>query len=886
MTENNFYNQSSEEVILNLKSSIKGLSKNEAEKRLIQNGKNIINNSKKQNGFVRFLKQFTDLMIIILMVASLISIILGIVEKSSNEIIDGVIIFAIVIFNAIFGFIQEDKAEKALQKLKNSTKQKAKVLRSNKLTYIDSEDIVIGDIVVLEPGDIVPADGRIIECFNLSIDEASLTGESVPASKNSGVVEGNVSLGDRENYAFMGCNITSGRGKIIVTGVGVNTEIGKIYSIISEAKSELTPLQKNLKKLGKFLSIIILSVAVVMFICQLLLNPEGKLIEKFLTAVAISVAAIPESLPAVITVIMAIGVTKLASKKSIVKNLHSVETLGSCNVICSDKTGTITQNQMTVTKLYTYNNFVNAEDFSVKNLDTELLLNCMTLCNDSVKSNDKFIGDPTETALCNFSLKYGYDKQELDLKNKRINELSFDSNRKMMSTLNKGYTHNFVFTKGAVDEVIKKCVFYINNGKLEIIDDKFIKKIEKINNEMGSNALRVLGYAYKIVENNDITEDKLIFIGLTGMIDPPRKEALEAVEKCKKAGLKVYMITGDHKNTAYAVAKQVGIAKTEEEIMENSTLEELSAEKLSKSINKYSVFTRVSPENKVKIVEALKLKGKIVAMTGDGVNDAPSIKSANIGLGMGITGTDVTKEVADIIISDDNFSTIVVACEEGRKIYANIVKTIKYLFSANIAEFISVCLMSVIFPKLTYLIPIQILFINLISDSLPAIAMAFEPADKMVMKKPPRNAKKSLFADGVGAEIITFGIIQTILVLSSFLIGIKFYSNIVASTMVFITLNMIQIIFIFNTKNTLGYFRNFFNNKVLIFTTILNILLLMLLLFVPPISAIFGLTKLSLVQYLISFGLAILVAPITEFIKLIFFVKEKRVEKKKNIKIN
>lgn len=882
MLENdNYYNITSEETIIKLNSSIKGLSQKEAEDRLLTYGKNVITHKNKQNQVVRFLKQFTDLMIIILLVASLISIILGIVQKSSSEIVDGVIIFAIVIFNALFGYIQEDKAEKALLKLKNSTKSKAKVLRNNKLIHIESEDIVIGDIVLLEPGDIVPADGRIVECYNLSIDESSLTGESVPSSKNSNIINGNVALGDRTNYAFMGCNITSGRGKMIVTGVGINTEIGKIYSIINEAKAELTPLQKNLKKLGKFLSIIILSVAVVMFICQLILNPEGKLIEKFLTAVAISVAAIPESLPAVITVIMAIGVTKLASKKSIVKNLHSVETLGSCNVICSDKTGTITQNQMTVTKLYTTNNLCDADTFKINNLDTELILNCMTLCNDSVKSGEKFLGDPTETALCNFAIKFGFDKEFLDIKNKRINEISFDSNRKMMSTLNKGYKHNFVFTKGAVDEILKKCVFYIENGNLKLIDDKFIKKIEKVNKDMCSNALRVLGYAYKIVETEDINEDNLIFIGLTGMIDPPRKEVLSAVEKCKKAGLKVYMITGDHKNTAFAVAKQVGIASSENEVMENSTLQELSVEQLSKGINKYSVFTRVSPENKVKIVEALKLKGKIVAMTGDGVNDAPSIKSANIGLGMGITGTDVTKEVADIIISDDNFSTIVVACEEGRKIYSNIVKTIKYLFSANIAEFISVFLMSIIFPKLTYLIPIQILFINLISDSLPAIAMAFEPADKDIMKKPPRNAKKSLFADGVGSEIIVFGIIQTILVLASFLIGIKLYSNAVATTMVFITLNVIQIVFIFNTKNALGYFKNFFSNKVLIFTTFINLGFLSLLLFVPPITSIFGLTSLNLTQYLISFGLALAIAPIAEIIKLLFFIKKKKVEKRK-----
>ena len=754
----NAYELSRSEVLETLKTSKNGLSNDEAKIRLEKEGLNQPKEVKKKNAFLKFLAQFKDIMIIILIVAAVISIAVAIKENQTSELVDGFIILGIVLINAIIGFLQENKAENALEKLKSLTKPEAKVLRDGELVKISSSFLVKGDVVILEAGDIVPADLRILESANLNCDESSLTGESNPVSKSAEYkCSSSVALADRKNMLYSGNIITNGRAVAVVVATGADTEIGKIANMLATTEKEVTPLQKNIATVGKIITIIVLCVAVITFVCEIVLRPEEPIIEAFLIAVALAVAAIPESLPAVITIIMSMGVTKLAKKKAIVKHLHAVETLGCCEVICSDKTGTLTQNLMTVQALYYDNKLTEAVNDATSTTFLQML-KCMTLCNDSVQNKATFMGDPTETALCYFSQKCGFSKKEAEKKFERLDEISFDSNRKLMSTLNRTDDGEFVFTKGAVDNILRICDKIQINDKIFPLTDEIISQISIANNQMADKALRVLGFAYKKNSSEkQVWEEGLIFLGMVGMIDPPRQEVKNAVIKCNKAGMRAVMITGDHKNTAFAIAKEIGIAKSIDEVMLGVELDKLSDEEFIERLKTTSVFARVSPENKVRIVQAFKKLGKVVAMTGDGVNDAPSLKTASIGVGMGITGTDVTKEVADIIVTDDNFATIVLAVEEGRKIYKNIQKTIKFLFSANLAEVLSIFIATLAFPQFIFLLPVQILFVNLITDSLPAIAMGFEPAEKDLMNEKPRDSKKTLFSDGVGISIIING---------------------------------------------------------------------------------------------------------------------------------
>lgn len=867
----NAYELSRSEVLETLKTSKNGLSNDEAKIRLEKEGLNQPKEVKKKNAFLKFLAQFKDIMIIILIVAAVISIAVAIKENQTSELVDGFIILGIVLINAIIGFLQENKAENALEKLKSLTKPEAKVLRDGELVKISSPFLVKGDVVILEAGDIVPADLRILESANLNCDESSLTGESNPVSKSAEYkCSSSAALADRKNMLYSGNIITNGRAVAVVVATGADTEIGKIANMLATTEKEVTPLQKNIATVGKIITIIVLCVAVITFVCEIVLRPEEPIIEAFLIAVALAVAAIPESLPAVITIIMSMGVTKLAKKKAIVKHLHAVETLGCCEVICSDKTGTLTQNLMTVQALYYDNKLTEAVNDATSTTFLQML-KCMTLCNDSVQNKATFMGDPTETALCYFSQKCGFSKKEAEKKFERLDEISFDSNRKLMSTLNRTDDGEFVFTKGAVDNILRICDKIQINDKIFPLTDEIISQISIANNQMADKALRVLGFAYKKNSSEkQVWEEGLIFLGMVGMIDPPRQEVKNAVIKCNKAGMRAVMITGDHKNTAFAIAKEIGIAKSIDEVMLGVELDKLSDEEFIERLKTTSVFARVSPENKVRIVQAFKKLGKVVAMTGDGVNDAPSLKTASIGVGMGITGTDVTKEVADIIVTDDNFATIVLAVEEGRKIYKNIQKTIKFLFSANLAEVLSIFIATLAFPQFIFLLPVQILFVNLITDSLPAIAMGFEPTEKDLMNEKPRDSKKTLFSDGVGISIIINGFFQALLILTSYTLGLKIFNDDkIASTMAFFTLNFVQLFYIFSIRiEGFLFVNNPFKNIWQIGAFGMGVLFLMLIAF-TPLRSIISLVSLNYSCWLIILGLSLLILPLSEFLKLI-----------------
>lgn len=870
--EKDFFAVSASESLKRLDVNRQGLSERIASARLRTNGKNKLDENKKTSKFVMFLKQFTDIMIIILLLASAVSIVFAVIEKSSNELIDGLIILGIVIANAILGFAQENKAEKAMEALKNMTHSETKVIRDGELKRIASTDVVVGDIVVLESGDIISADCRLIESVMLRCNEASLTGESEATGKDAKLIlSQNSVLADKKNMVFSGSIVANGRGVGVVTATGKNTEIGKIAKLLETTKKDETPLQKGMKQIGKVITIIVLIVCAITFVVELAVSPNSPL-DAFLTAVAIAVAAIPESLPAVITIIMSLGIARLAKRKAIVKRLHAVETLGSCEVICSDKTGTITQNIMTVQALY-YNNELDLK--AKKNLANEefvLLNKAMSLCNDSKKSHGAYVGDPTETALSEYASKCQLDKQALDAQFERIGEIPFDSVRKLMTTVHYNDRNDFiVFTKGAVDEVLKKCKQIRINGNEVELTETLKSKVIQANKTMGNDALRVLGFAYKKISEYtpDMTlEDNLIFIGLAGMIDPPRKEAKLAVSKCKTAGIRTIMITGDHKHTAVAIAKQIGIIADEAEVITGNEIDKLNDEEFDKIIQNVSVYARVSPENKVRIVDGFKRMGKIVAMTGDGVNDAPSIKKANIGVGMGITGTDVTKEVADLIITDDNFATIVIAVEEGRKIYTNIQKTVQFLFSANLAEITSIFIATLFMPKTIFLLPVQILFVNLISDTFPAIALGFEPAEPNLMNTKPRTAKANLFSNGVGKMIVIMGIIQSLIVLACFVLGkFTFGSDEIAMSMAFYSLNIVQFFYFLSIRAKGSAFKNhLFKNKWAIFS-IISALAIILVIALTPFHTYLRLVSLNLIQWLIIVTLTALAFFSSEFVK-------------------
>lgn len=863
-----FFTKSIDQTLSQFGTTSSGLESEEAQKRLEKIGPNILPQKKKKNKFLIFLSQFCDVMIIILLIAAIVSIVVAIFQKNYSEIIDGIIILLIVFLNAIIGFYEHQKAEKDMLALQKQTSQICKVRRAGNIVSIDVKDVVVGDVVVLSAGDIIPADLRLISSASLKCDESSLTGESVPVEKNCNkMLQSTTPLAERCNMAYRGCVVTYGRGEGVVVCTGKDTELGKIALSLVSAKKELTPLQKSIKVLGRIITVIVLIVAILTFILEMLLKTNPDVMEAFLTAVAIAVAAIPESLPAVITIIMSIGVSNLSKKKAIVKNLSAVETLGSTSVICSDKTGTLTENKMTVKKLYYSNNIYNSNNISLENISP--LTKVMLLCNDTDMST--LLGDPTESALVKFladkemSCKKFYDSHP------RVSEIPFDSNRKLMTTLNKFDDKFCVCTKGAVDEILKRCTHILIDDKTLTLTDKHKKDILSVNHDMANQALRVLGFATKNVgDKSKFSEDNLTFVGLVGMIDPPRKEAKQAVQNCKKAHMRPIMITGDHKDTAFAIAKEIGICNDISELMLGSTLDNLSDEEFLKVIDKINVYARVSPENKVRIVKTLKNLGNVVAMTGDGVNDAPSLSEANIGVGMGITGTDVTKEVADMIVTDDNFATIVVAVKEGRRIYANIKKTVAFLFTANLGEIMALLLATIFFPQFTFLTPVQILFVNLITDSLPAVALGLEKADKNIMLQKPRSQSKTIFSDGMGWQIAIMGFVQTLCVILAYYFSLSITSSaLVASSVAFYTLNFVQFGYLLSIKkSTFSSLLKFFDNKWILYAIAFGGVV-MLLLAVTPFGNLLDLVFIPYLCWLIILGFAVLTFILSEIVKIV-----------------
>jgi len=903
----NYYSQNKEKALEDFATTPEGLSAEESQKRLSANGKNELSEGKKKSKIKQFFSQFADTMILVLLAAALVSAALAIVEKQYTELADAGIILLIVIINAVIGFVQENKAEAALAALKNMNKPFSKVIRGGQVITVRSEDIVVGDIVDLEAGDIVPADIRLLATSSLKIQEAALTGESVPSEKNcDNVVTDDAPLGDRSNMAYSSGLVAYGRGTGVVVATGMNTEVGKIAKMLSESDETKTPLQKQLAKTAKILTWIVLGIAIVIFAVSLIKvavqesNPAwmDTIVGSFMTAVAIAVAAIPEGLPAVVTIVLSIGVQIMSKRNAIVRNLPAVETLGCCEIICSDKTGTLTLNQMTVKKMYTPTDGIFAEENYIEKESTLLPLRAMILCNDThIGQDGKLLGDPTETALVAFAQNKGYDYSALRNEYKRVDEIPFDSVRKLMTTINEKEGKRVAYVKGATDLLINRCTHIYRNGEVLAITEKDIAEIKKANSEMANTALRVLGIAIK-TENieGEEAEQGLTFIGLVGMIDPPRKEVKEAVRVCRNAGMTPLMITGDHKDTAAAIAREIGILYGNKKIMTGAEIDALTDEEFVKIIEEYAVFARVSPENKVRIVKAYKALDKVVAMTGDGVNDAPSIKEADIGIGMGITGTDVSKGASDIVLADDNFATIIGAVEEGRKIYSNITKAIQYLLSANIAEVLCLFIATLFLPaEQTFLTAVMILWINLVTDALPALALGMEKAELNVMDAPPRKDKSSLFAGKMGIDIIIQGLMQTVLVMGSFLIGYlcdfdashhitlaTIPHGAEGSTMAFITLGVIQLFHCFNLKskeNTI-FKKDIFGNKLMNISFVLGLCLMALVVFVPTVNQFFGTPDyyLDAVEYLIAFALSVAIIPFVEIQKAI----EKAVIKKRN----
>ena len=891
-----FYTSEVEEVIKELGTSEAGLTSAEAKDRLEKNGKNALEEAAKRPMILRFFDQFKDLMIIVLLVAAVVSGVLSIVQEEYSELIDSGLILLIVVVNAIIGLVQEGKAEKSLEALKNMNKPFAKVIRDGNLEKISSEELVVGDLVVLEAGDMVPADMRIIKSSSLQIEEAALTGESVPVNKHTNALTNEEApLGDRACMAFSSGTVSFGRGEGIVTATGMNTEVGKIAKMLSEKTDNTTPLQKQLAKTAKVLSVAVLAIAAIIFVASVIIGltgPDasedvfGTVIDGFMTAVAIAVAAIPEGLPAVVTIVLAIGVQRMSERKAIVRNLPAVETLGCCEIICSDKTGTITLNQMTVKELYTTESGIISDADEVSG-DVNALVRVMTLCNDTQESEGKLVGDPTETALIAYARKKDLDVSKTYA---RVDEIPFDSKRKLMSTVNDVDGEKIIHVKGAPDILLDRCVSILVGGQVRAITQEDKDNVLKANGDMAEKALRVLAYAIKTgEEDREKFEEDLVFVGLTGMIDPARDEVKEAVAICKRAGIRAIMITGDHAKTAAAIAREVGIIDSpDQEVLTGAELDKMSDEEYLANIEKYRVYARVSPENKVRIVTAYRSLDKVVAMTGDGVNDAPSIKKADIGIGMGITGTDVSKGASDMVLADDNFATIVSAVEEGRKVYSNIKKAIQYLLSANIAEvlclFISVVIISTIVGhQVVFLTPVMILWVNMVTDSLPALALGMEKAEANVMDYPPRKSGSSLFAGKTGVDIIIQGVMQTALVMASFLVGFLYFekvgaSHAVSETMAFVTLCFIQLFHSFNLKSqTQSIFnKKVFDNKFLNLAFAVGVVLVVLVVSIAPIGKLFDTEPLDALQWLVAVGSAFLIVPMVEIQKII----ERKLEKK------
>lgn len=851
-----------------LNSSERGLSEREIELRSVEAKKYQIRPEQKKSFLRRFLSQIKELMVLVLLVSGLISIGIGIAEHSSGEIIDGAIILGIVVVNACFGVYQERKSESAIERLKKMTKPQTLARRDGKVLKINSADLVVGDIVCLDAGSIAPVDLRLIESTCLSVNESALTGESLPVRKDCEVVyEKDVAFSDRKNCVFCGSVIESGNSVGVVTAVGTQTQLGKIAESLRETKKELTPLQKNIQSVGKILTYLILLIASITFVLEVISNPN-EILQAFLTAVAISVAAIPESLPAVITIIMSLGVGKLSKQRAIVKHLHSVETLGACDVICSDKTGTITQNKMKVKETFCL--------FDEKSNFENQFFYGITLCNDAKFGESGYVGSATEVALLNYAKSNHFSKEELDTKCKRLQEEPFSSKRKMMVTINSVCMHSTCYAKGALDRILKRCKFYAYKNQTLSLDKKIEREILEKNRQMCKNGLRVIAVAFKI-DCDTLQSDELTFLGLCGIQDPPRKEVKDAVSNCMAAGIRPVMITGDFQDTAFAIAKQVGIALDESQVVNGEELDKADEKSLKEIVESKSVFARVSPENKVEIVSALQKNGHTVGMTGDGVNDAPSMKKADIGVGMGRSGTDVAKDVADILITDDNFSTIVSAVKEGRKIYSNIQKTITYLFSANMAEILALFFITIFLPGKIFLLPVQILFVNLITDSLPAIALGVEPVEKDIMKEKPRRKNLHLLSGGVGVKILVLGAVQTLLTLGAYLFGLFLHGQMTAITMGFYTLNLIQLFYMFTARTNENCFKsNPFKNKFFNLSLLFGFGLV-LLMALTSFGGVLKLENLNSVCWLVVVCLSVSIVFVGEAYKMI----ERLLKKKK-----
>ena len=874
------YTQSSEEVLQSLGVTAEGLSTQEAQARQEKYGPNKLKEAPKPTLIQRFLAQLKDPMLIILMVAAAVSALTGMLS-GENEWAEVIIIIAVVLLNAILGVIQESKAEAAIEALQTMTAATCKVMRDGKQVVLHSDELVPGDVVVLEAGDAVPADGRIIENASLKIEEAALTGESVPVNKLIDALyltagTDDVPLGDRKNMCYMGSTVVYGRGKAVITGTGMDTEMGKIAGALAAADEEQTPLQKKLDSLGRTLSFLVLGICIFIFIFNLIMHGEFSLpaiLETFMVAVSLAVAAIPEGLATVVTVVLSIGVTKMSKRNAVIRRLTAVETLGCTQVICSDKTGTLTQNKMTV----------------VDHIgDTQLLATAMALCSDAnLNEDNQAEGEPTECALVNFAYSVGLHKAQLEKATPRVDEAPFDSGRKMMSTVHDLGGKFVQYTKGGPDVVLARCAYYLDGAEVKPMTEEKRAEIMAANKAMADKALRVLAaakrdWAEKPADNTpEFLEQELVFIGLTGMIDPVRPEVKAAIEECRSAGIRAVMITGDHKDTAVAIAKELGIITDASEAITGAELDAISDDEICEFVKKYGVYARVQPEHKTRIVSAWKANNAITAMTGDGVNDAPSIKSADIGVGMGITGTDVTKNVADMVLADDNFATIVSAVGEGRRIYDNIRKAIQFLLASNMSEVLGVFGATLI--GFTLLNPVHLLFINLVTDCFPALALGMEEAEPDTMKRPPRDSKDGIFSGGLGVDVVYQGVLVTVITIVAYLIG-AFMDPAVGSfaalraagvsehgmTMAFLAMSMCEIFHSFNLRSQRkSIFSLKSHNKILWAAMLGSLLLTTLVIEVPFLANAFGFTPIGLAEYGIAMGLAFLVIPVVELVKLI-----------------
>ncbi|MBE5866372.1 MAG: cation-translocating P-type ATPase [Lachnospiraceae bacterium] len=861
-------------VLAETKSSEVGLSSQEADTRLQTNGKNKLAEAKKDSILKRFVKQLMDPMILILLAAAAISGVLAVVEGESFA--DVIIILAVVIINAVLGVYQENKAEKAIEALQEMSAATSKVLRDGKLMSVPSEDLVVGDIVVLEAGDAVPADGRLIENASLKVEEAALTGESVPVTKFIDIINledssKDVPLGDRKNMVYMGSTIVYGRGKAVITATGMDTEMGKIADALAKAEEGQTPLQLKLSQLSKILTWLVLGICVVIFIVQNVraggISFEGML-NSFMVAVSLAVAAIPEGLAAVVTVVLSIGVTNMSKRNAIIRRLTAVETLGCAQIICSDKTGTLTQNKMTVVDFF--------------GEDEKYLAQAMALCCDAELSEDGNVtGEPTEAALVVWANKLGHAKNELKQKFPRSGEAPFDSGRKLMSTVHPSDGKFIQYTKGAPDVILDRCTTYLKDGKPVPMTAEYRQQILTGNKAMADKALRVLACAQRIWDAEpaayeaDVLEQELCFVGLSGMIDPVRPEVKAAIAECNGAGIRAIMITGDHIDTAVAIAKELGILTEGKRAITGSQLNEMSDEEFAKELANFAVYARVQPEHKTRIVNAWRDAGYVTAMTGDGVNDAPSIKSADIGVGMGITGTDVTKNVADMVLTDDNFATIVGAVEEGRRIYDNIRKAIQFLLGSNMSEVISIFAATLL--GFTILKPVHLLWINLVTDCFPALALGMEKAEPDIMERKPRDAKAGIFSGGMGVDIAYQGIMVSGLVLLSYFVGHYMESGVweiadspEGMTMAFLTMSMAEIFHSFNMRSQRGsIFRLKGQNKILLGAAVVTLIATTLVCEVPVLANAFGFSAVTMAEYFIAIGLGVLVIPIVEIVKFV-----------------